>query len=600
MAQTLTPGSAAMTRLTQDQLRQRVANELDFLRERSVDDEAAVRDELIALARRGEDPPLLVEALLWKNFRYMVRGRPVQAQALREQARAVALACGDGASLALCEVGDAGADYANGCLAEAVVRVRRALPMFEGHRNALRCRVEASLVLTNVYAALHLYDEAGQVIVEAQRLTRTMGDIGMTAMFERFELQLKAERANAGRLFMGQRPADDPEIAGLIETWQRYLDESNGPRPVGRLFAREQLFNLLAVVGREDEALAVWADVASTTNPLDIYPQHAATAVLLQQGPQPCIEMVLPLLRSPDAGANPSELADLSAVLLSACKRQGDYASALVVARDCMRLELNQSRAIAQSQAALFALELDAERDKALAQRALVHTGKLAAVGQLASSLAHEVSQPLGALMLLAHEARAALATGQWEQVDEVVGDIEAQAERLGRLIERMRDFSRDAPPRLQVLDLRDVVDEAHRLCKPAIGAAHVAFQADVPELTVNADKERVMLAMVNLVSNALETMRGQTTPAPLLRVEAALEPGDAQQVRLSVVDNGPGLNETVRARLFQPFFTTKSAGLGLGLTITRQALEGMGARLEGGNEPGRGARFSVVLKAAR
>ena len=231
-----------------------------------------------------------------------------------------------------------------------------------------------------------------------------------------------------------------------------------------------------------------------------------------------------------------------------------------------------------------------------MAQRALIHAGKLAAVGQLASSIAHEVSQPSAALMLLEADARQALRDQRWPLLDEVLGDMQRQTQRLARLVNRMKEFSRDDPLHMQRLNLREVVDEAHGLCKPAIGAAQIDYEQNVADVQVHADKERVILTLVNLVNNALDAMRGQSQPQPRLRIEAVVQ-DDGRQVRLGVIDNGPGLSEPAQVQVLQPFFTTKSTGLGLGLTITREALAGMGARLEVGNAPGGGACFSVALQ---
>jgi two-component system, NtrC family, C4-dicarboxylate transport sensor histidine kinase DctB len=171
---------------------------------------------------------------------------------------------------------------------------------------------------------------------------------------------------------------------------------------------------------------------------------------------------------------------------------------------------------------------------------------------------------------------------------------------QLATLVNRMKEFSRDDPVRTQVVSLRLVVEEGYRLVQPAVVAAGVHCRIDVPDINVRTDKERVVLALVNLINNALDALNGRSNPEPTLRIEVEAEAG-ARELRLTVADNGPGLDDAVMARIFQPFFTTKTSGsgLGLGLTITREALLGMGSKLEAGNNPAGGARFSIPLATA-
>jgi two-component system, NtrC family, C4-dicarboxylate transport sensor histidine kinase DctB len=123
-----------------------------------------------------------------------------------------------------------------------------------------------------------------------------------------------------------------------------------------------------------------------------------------------------------------------------------------------------------------------------------------------------------------------------------------------------------------------------------------VSCMSNVCNLRVSADKESVVLTLVNLLNNAVDALRGQTAPPPRVCIEAEPMPSNPALIRLSVIDNGPGLAETVLPLVSQPFFTTKGTGLGLGLTIARQALARMGASLHFSNEPQRGARFSVQI----
>ena len=216
--------------------------------------------------------------------------------------------------------------------------------------------------------------------------------------------------------------------------------------------------------------------------------------------------------------------------------------------------------------------------------------------GQLASSVAHEVSQPAASLTLLIDEAEEHLQAQRWDEMQICLAESKAQVRRLSRLLTRLKQLSRDDPVQIQDLLLPSVVDEALRLCRPALVAAGITVCSAVPALRVRADSERVILSLVNLINNAVDAMRGQTEPAPQLEVAAEPADGPPHEVCLSVTDNGPGFSPQDRQQVLKSFYTTKANGLGLGLTITREALSSMGARLEIAHAAERGARFSIYL----
>jgi C4-dicarboxylate-specific signal transduction histidine kinase len=153
----------------------------------------------------------------------------------------------------------------------------------------------------------------------------------------------------------------------------------------------------------------------------------------------------------------------------------------------------------------------------------------------------------------------------------------------------------------LQLLNLSQVLQQAHSLVQPRLKASRVQYHVEVPTgLYIRADQERLSLALINVINNAIDALNGQSTPAPEIRLTVHADP-EAGEVHLHVIDNGPGLSEAVQARLFEPFYTTKPVGqgLGLGLTITKEALMAMEGRISMDNAPtGTGVKVTLVLKA--
>jgi signal transduction histidine kinase len=557
----------------------------------------ATRHRLLALARHSGDPRVLGDALLWRNRRLMDLRQFDEATSARAESRSIAERLNDSPLRAVCDVCEAHHLRVEGCYVEAVARIRQALPALAGHPDHLLHRQAALSTMCDIYTSLGMWEQAIETAAESDRLAKSRNDerAALRALYD--ELYSRLSRADAAYPDDSSMPVDDADLVRVESACRRYLRTSaaaKGPAHHVRRAFRQMLFQVLARSGRRADADAMWQQTDDAAEQIPEILDDAELAYY-REGPARAVELLGSVVRI-DGALTAENLSKAWRILSNAHGKLGDHPAALGALREHIRLELGQSQSNAKVQAALLGFELDAERNKVLAQRALVHTGKLAAVGQLASSVAHEVSQPVAALTLLAHEARGLLAAGRHEQLDEVVGDLETQVERLVRLVERMQDFARDEPIRLQRLNLRKIVEEAQRLCKPAIEVARVALENDVPDLLVAVDKERMILTVVNLVANALDAMRGQTNPLPRLRIEAARRSGAVAEIELSVIDTGPGLSNDVQARLFQPFFTTKDTGLGLGLTITREALHGMGAKIEGANEPGRGARFSVTF----
>jgi two-component system, NtrC family, sensor kinase len=232
------------------------------------------------------------------------------------------------------------------------------------------------------------------------------------------------------------------------------------------------------------------------------------------------------------------------------------------------------------------------------AQQQVIHGEKLASVGRLAAGVAHEIGNPLSAILGLVELLRTGAADET--QSAEFMARIEAETERIHRIIRDLLDFSRrdaegEAPG--QTADLRQVVADAVNLVRPQKESKDVDIQVVVAEQVtrVIGAPHRLTQVLLNLLLNSVDALHGRGA----VRIEARLD--EDGQCLLSVSDDGPGLPEVVQGRLFEPFTTTKppGQGTGLGLAVCHALIEGMGGTISAGNLPEGGARFEVRLRTA-
>lgn len=227
----------------------------------------------------------------------------------------------------------------------------------------------------------------------------------------------------------------------------------------------------------------------------------------------------------------------------------------------------------------------------------LVHVSRLTAMGQLASSLAHELNQPLTAVMNYAEAARGLIASNP-VRAAELVAKASGQAERAGDIIRRLRGFVEKRKVERSAEDLGKVVEEAVALA--AIGAkvdgirVVVELAADAPPISI--DKVQIQQVLVNLIRNAIEVLR--QAERRVLTVSSTVADDGAQQV--AITDTGPGIAPEIAGQLFQPFVSTKKGGMGVGLSISRSIVEAHGGRLWAEPNPDGGTVFRFVLPETR
>lgn len=245
-----------------------------------------------------------------------------------------------------------------------------------------------------------------------------------------------------------------------------------------------------------------------------------------------------------------------------------------------------------------------AEEQQQQREAQLQRVQRVITVGEMASTLAHELNQPLAALVNYAAAARSLAAQGRTELLNDSLTALSAQALRAADIVGRIRRWVRQHPETREPCDLNAAVDQSLGLLLRAEARRHgIAVRLDLARQPLHVNADRVLLEQVvlNLGLNALQAMQAMPQdPAHTARHELLLRTtADAGQASLQVLDRGPGLSPDIAERLFEPFFTTRSDGLGLGLNICRSIVESMGGELLASNRERGGARFEIRLPSA-
>ena len=232
----------------------------------------------------------------------------------------------------------------------------------------------------------------------------------------------------------------------------------------------------------------------------------------------------------------------------------------------------------------------------------LAHLSRVTMLGELSGSLAHELNQPLTAILSNAQAAYRMMAQGSdtREEIQEILSEIIAEDKRAGEVIRRMRDLLKKGEVRVEALDLPEVVEEIVRLLHSDLISRGVVvstdFAAGLPR--VRADRIQIVQVLINLITNGCDAM--EKTAPEQRRLLLSAERADGDLVRVSVADGGSGIAQSDLQRLFQPFVTTKAKGLGLGLAVCRTIVGAHGGRIWATNNAGRGSTFHFTLPAAR
>jgi len=226
----------------------------------------------------------------------------------------------------------------------------------------------------------------------------------------------------------------------------------------------------------------------------------------------------------------------------------------------------------------------------------MAHMDRAASAGALSASIAHELNQPLGAILSNA-EAAEMLLSGKIPDVDQVMdilADIRRDDERAGEIIKRLRGLLKKEEIRLQAIDLNDLIDDVLRLLLPEAAKRGVALMThrENAALSVLADRVHLQQVVLNLAINGMDAMLN--CPRRMLTVGTSRF--SESEIELSVADTGPGIPKDRLKGIFEWFFTTKDQGTGLGLSIARTLIETYGGRIWAENREAGGAVFRFTL----
>ncbi|MFC0577565.1 sensor histidine kinase [Paraburkholderia solisilvae] len=231
----------------------------------------------------------------------------------------------------------------------------------------------------------------------------------------------------------------------------------------------------------------------------------------------------------------------------------------------------------------------------------LAHVTRITTLGELSASIAHEVSQPIAAIMTNGDAGMRWLERDepQLHEVREALGNMLRDARRAGGIVQRIRTLARKSAPNRAPFELNALIEESVMLIQREIGvhAVELDLQLAQGELMIVGDRVQLQQVLINLMMNAIQAMASMVAVAGRPRRLALRSSRTADhEVRVDVEDSGPGIAEADLQQLFQPFFTTRAEGMGMGLSICRSIVESHRGRIRAAAQPGCGATMSFVL----
>jgi len=233
-------------------------------------------------------------------------------------------------------------------------------------------------------------------------------------------------------------------------------------------------------------------------------------------------------------------------------------------------------------------------------QEKLQSSARLATMGEIASTLAHELNQPLAAISSYMTGALNLLASGQIDagRLKPALEKASAQAQRAGNIIRSVHTFVKKREASRCPVDIAALIDSLLPLielqAQPSFVALKIRIAADLPP--VLADRVLLEQVLLNLTRNGIEAMQHVPPPRRILRIVAALSGDSPAQVLVSIIDQGHGIPADVTERLYSPFYSTKAEGMGMGLNISRSAIEFHGGTLTYQDNPNGGTIFRFSL----
>lgn len=264
---------------------------------------------------------------------------------------------------------------------------------------------------------------------------------------------------------------------------------------------------------------------------------------------------------------------------------------------------MSDELAVAEREKQLWAVELERKVEEKTAelkriQGQIAHMEKMASLGKLAATVAHEVNNPLAGVLvyakLVARKLRAGLDADGMEELQRHVEVIAQETARCGDIVKNLLVFSRESRVKVAEQRLEEVLQRSLRLIghKMELSSIELDFRREVEDDRLECDGQQIQQALLALLVNAVEAMEGGGGVLTVVLM------GDAEHVILDITDTGVGIPESVKAHIFEPFYSTKEAtkGVGLGLAVVYGIVHRHGGRIDVDSSPGEGSTFRVVL----
>ncbi len=269
-------------------------------------------------------------------------------------------------------------------------------------------------------------------------------------------------------------------------------------------------------------------------------------------------------------------------------------------------MEVLSTRFEDEGKPALFGTVLDvteqrmAEQEIEHLRQIMAHVARVKTLGELATSLAHELNQPLTAILTNARAGFRMMNDGRVKinEIGKILEDIAADGQRGGEIIRRMREPLKRGNLKAELLNMNDLIQDIQTLVRKEAQLSGTTLElVELPGLPkVKGDRTQLQQVLLNLIVNALESVKDPACQQRWIEVRTLID-GDSR-VKILVSDSGPGISKKARAHLFEPFYTTKPEGLGVGLSICRDIVEAHGGSLWEEDRQPQGATFVFTLPA--
>jgi PAS domain S-box-containing protein len=306
---------------------------------------------------------------------------------------------------------------------------------------------------------------------------------------------------------------------------------------------------------------------------------------------------------------HPDDLPVMEQTLMKAIRERSDYEMEYRIMRpDGVRYHRCIGRPVAKSNGDLqftgVVVDLTERKqtEQALqeAQTELAHVSRMSAMGEMAASIAHEINQPLGAIVNNSNYCLPLVGKRATEKKKrKALRDIVSDARRASDIIARVRALTKRSSPEFTELNVRELMDEALTLAKHSLNEHGIIVKTRLPvdPLPVHADRVQLQQVLFNLIVNAIDAMAGLAKERRILTISVRRHKLDRQPaILITIADKGIGFSPKTADRMFDAFYTSKPGGMGMGLRISRSIIEGYGGKLSARRNKGRGATFCLIL----